>query len=119
PLEQVFVEDYWPVDQGDAVSVEIVDHRIFTEIFHKKDSEHFIIGWAHSHPSYTPFLSGDDYQTHLRYQTFWNKSIALVIDPLMKNPSNMIKMKVVCISIGMLRRLFTFLLIAIAGHNPE
>lgn len=88
PLEQVFVEDYWPVDQGDAVSVEIVDQRIFTEIFHKKDSEHFIIGWAHSHPSYTPFLSGDDYQTHLRYQTFWNKSIALVIDPLMFSPND-------------------------------
>ena len=88
PLEQVIVEDYWPVDQGDAVSVEIVDQRIFTEIFHKKDSEHFIIGWAHSHPSYTPFLSGDDYQTHLRYQTFWNKSIALVIDPLMFSPND-------------------------------
>ncbi|MHA1199996.1 MAG: hypothetical protein ACTSQF_11765 [Candidatus Heimdallarchaeaceae archaeon] len=88
PLEQVYVEDYWPVDQGDAVSVEIVDQRIFTEIFNQKDSEHFIIGWAHSHPSYTPFLSGDDFQTHRRYQTFWNKSIALVIDPLMISPDN-------------------------------
>ncbi len=88
PLEQIFVEDYWPVDQGDAVSVEIVDQRIFTEIFNKKDSNHFIIGWAHSHPSYTPFLSDDDYSTHLRYQTFWNKSIALVIDPLMITPAN-------------------------------
>ncbi len=82
-LEQLIVEDYWPVDQGDAVSVEIVDQKIFTDIFHKKESNQFIIGWAHSHPSYTPFLSGDDFQTHLRYQTFWNKSIALVIDPLM------------------------------------
>ncbi|MBY9002245.1 MAG: hypothetical protein KGD64_15095, partial [Candidatus Heimdallarchaeota archaeon] len=88
PLEQVFVENYWPVDQGDAVSVEIVNQKIFTEIFHKKDSEHFIIGWAHSHPSYTPFLSGDDYRTHLRYQTFWNKAIALVIDPLMLSPED-------------------------------
>ena len=88
PLEQIVVEDYWPVDQGDAVSVEIVDQNIFTEIFHKKSNEHFIIGWAHSHPSYTPFLSGDDYRTHLRYQTFWNKSIALVIDPLMLSPKD-------------------------------
>jgi proteasome lid subunit RPN8/RPN11 len=88
PIEQVLVEDYWPVDQGDAVSVEIVDQNIFTEIFHKKNNEHFICGWAHSHPSYTPFLSGDDYQTHLRYQTFWNKSIALVIDPLMISPTD-------------------------------
>jgi len=82
PLEQIIVEDYWPVDQGDAVSVEIVDQKIFTEIFHKKDSKHFIIGWAHSHPSYTPFMSDDDLRTHLRYQTFWNKSIAVVIDPI-------------------------------------
>ena len=86
PLEQIMVEDYWPVDQGDAVSVEIVDQTIFTDIFMKKDSDHFIIGWAHSHPSYTPFLSGDDLATHRRYQTFWNKSIALVIDPLMISP---------------------------------
>ena len=88
PLEQIFVEDYWPVGQGDAVSVEIVDQRIFSEIFDKKNSDHFIIGWAHSHPSYTPFLSGDDFSTHRRYQTFWNKSIALVIDPLMIAPNN-------------------------------
>lgn len=88
PLEQIFVEDYWPVDQGDAVSVEIVDQQIFTEIFHKKNDEHFIIGWAHSHPSYTPFLSDDDFGTHLRYQTFWNKSIAVVLDPLMISPKS-------------------------------
>ncbi len=88
PLEQIFVEDYWPVGQGDAVSVEIVDQRIFTEIFNKKNSENFICGWAHSHPSYTPFLSNDDFQTHRRYQTFWIKSIALVIDPLMFAPDN-------------------------------
>jgi len=83
PLEQIFVEDYWPVGQGDAVTVEIVDQRIFTEIFEKKSSENFICGWAHSHPSYTPFLSDEDLGTHRRYQVFWNKSIALVIDPLM------------------------------------
>jgi proteasome lid subunit RPN8/RPN11 len=88
PLEQIFVEDYWPVDQGDAISVEIVDQRIFTEIFHKKDQDHFIIGWAHSHPSYSPFLSDDDFRTHLRYQTFWNKSIAIVLDPLMISPKD-------------------------------
>jgi len=88
PLEQIVVEDYWPVDQGDAVSVEIVDQKIFTEIFNKKDSKHFIIGWAHSHPSYTPFLSPDDFSTHLRYQTFWNKSVAVVIDPLMISPDD-------------------------------
>ncbi len=88
PLEQIFVEDYWPVDQGDAISVEIVDQRIFTEIFNKKDQDHFIIGWAHSHPSYSPFLSDDDFRTHRRYQTFWNKSIAVVLDPLMISPKN-------------------------------
>ena len=88
PLEQIVVEDYWPVDQGNAISVEIVDQKIFTDIFHKKDSKHFIIGWAHSHPSFTPFLSDDDFGTHLRYQTFWNKSVAAVIDPLMISQEN-------------------------------
>ena len=88
PLEQIIVEDYWPVDQGEAVSVEIVDQKIFSDIFNKKDSKHFIIGWAHSHASYTPFLSKDDFRTHLRYQTFWNKSVAVVIDPLMISPDD-------------------------------
>jgi proteasome lid subunit RPN8/RPN11 len=88
PLEQIIVEDYWPVDQGNALTVEIVDQKIFADIFHKKDSKHFIIGWAHSHPSYTPFLSDEDFRTHLRYQTFWNKSIAAVIDPIMISEEN-------------------------------
>ena len=54
----------------------------------RKDTDHFIIGWAHSHPSYTPFMSDDDLRTHRRYQTFWNKSIALVLDPLMISRDN-------------------------------
>ncbi len=83
PIEQLVVRDYWPVTQGDAVKVEIIDQKIFTEIVEKMKDKQFIIGWAHSHPSYTPFLSDDDIRTHLRYQTFWNRSIALVVDPLM------------------------------------
>lgn len=83
PVEQLIVRDYWPVTEGDAVKVEIIDQQIFTEIVENMKGKQFIIGWAHSHPSYTPFLSDDDIRTHLRYQTFWDRSIALVIDPLM------------------------------------
>lgn len=81
PLEHILVEDYWPIGHGDAVSVSIVETRYFTEIISKLPKNHYIVGWAHSHPSYGNFLSTDDYGTQSRYQALWSKSIAIVIDP--------------------------------------
>jgi proteasome lid subunit RPN8/RPN11 len=52
-------------------------------VYKNKPKNDFILGWAHSHPSYTPFLSQDDINTQLRYQALWEDSIAVVIDPAM------------------------------------
>lgn len=84
PMEQLVVKDAWPVGHGDAVSVSIMESRSFTDIIQKlskSGSTDFICGWYHSHPSYGPFLSEPDYLTQARYQSLWEKSIALVIDP--------------------------------------
>ncbi|VVB70571.1 JAB1/Mov34/MPN/PAD-1 ubiquitin protease [uncultured archaeon] len=47
----------------------------------KKLKNKFIVGWAHSHPSYGSFLSNTDIQTHndLFPEDY---QVALVIDPL-------------------------------------
>lgn len=83
PVEQVVVEDYWPVGSGDAVSVNILEADPIMDILASKPTQDFIVGWAHSHPSYSPFLSQDDVNTQLRYQALWEESIALVIDPIL------------------------------------
>jgi proteasome lid subunit RPN8/RPN11 len=88
PLEQLVVMDYWPVGSGDAISVNILEADPVMKIMQDKPNNEFIIGWAHSHPSYTPFLSQDDVNTQLRYQALWDNSIAVVIDPAMISKKN-------------------------------
>eukprot|EP01098_Paradermamoeba_levis_P013561 TRINITY_DN620_c0_g1_i1.p1 TRINITY_DN620_c0_g1~~TRINITY_DN620_c0_g1_i1.p1 ORF type:complete len:382 (-),score=108.38 TRINITY_DN620_c0_g1_i1:9-1097(-) len=39
------------------------------------------IGWYHSHPGYTPFLSGTDCTTQSLYQTYQEPWLAVVVDP--------------------------------------
>ncbi|MDH5401231.1 MAG: hypothetical protein OEY49_01965, partial [Candidatus Heimdallarchaeota archaeon] len=81
PIEQIIVEDAWPIGHGDAVSVSILETGSVAKVVENTPKGNFIIGWYHSHPSYGNFLSTDDFNTQARYQAFWDKSIALVIDP--------------------------------------
>ena len=83
PLELITVMDYWPIGTGDAVSVNILDAEPVMDVYKNKPKNDFIVGWAHSHPSYTPFLSQDDINTQSRYQALWEDSLAVVIDPTM------------------------------------
>ncbi len=87
PAEQIVIRDYWPIGSGDGVSVNIMDAEPVLDVYRKKKPDEFIVGWAHSHPSYSPFLSADDIATQLRYQALWEDSVALVIDPVMISPS--------------------------------
>ncbi|OLS28182.1 MAG: hypothetical protein HeimC2_08370 [Candidatus Heimdallarchaeota archaeon LC_2] len=83
PLELITVNDYWAIGTGDAVSVNILNAEPVMDVYKNKPKNDFIVGWAHSHPSYTPFLSQDDINTQSRYQALWEDSIAVVIDPTM------------------------------------
>ena len=52
----------------------------------EKEKGHSILGWYHSHPSYSPFMSNTDYNTQVRYQKLakapvLQQPVALVIDP--------------------------------------
>ncbi|MCS7132373.1 MAG: Mov34/MPN/PAD-1 family protein [Nitrososphaeria archaeon] len=42
----------------------------------------YIVGWYHSHPGFSIFLSAIDLETQKRYQMFYPKAVALVVDPL-------------------------------------
>jgi len=42
----------------------------------------YIVGWYHSHPGFSIFLSAIDIETQKMYQRMFPKAIALVVDPL-------------------------------------
>ncbi len=88
PLERIVVKDAFPIGHGDAISVVIQNPQSMERVYRTKNSSHFIIGWYHSHPSYGCFMSNEDYQTQLRYQTLWSESIAIVIDPAQVSKAN-------------------------------
>ena len=76
------IEDYYPMGHGTAVYAEIKDYKNYARAYRDiKKEKLFICGWAHSHPSYGCFMSNEDIGTQSRYQTLWDKAVALVIDP--------------------------------------
>lgn len=80
------VQDAHPIGHGDAVTAQIQDPNSVVKVFQEKEKNHQIIGWYHSHPSYSPFMSNTDFGTQLRYQklaktAYYQQPIALVIDP--------------------------------------
>lgn len=80
------IEDYYPMGHGTAVYAEIKDYKNYARAFRDiKKEKLFICGWAHSHPSYGCFMSNEDIGTQSRYQTLWDKAVALVIDPYLIN----------------------------------
>ncbi len=83
PIEQIVVHKYWPIGVGDGVSVNILSAEPVMKVYQNLAKGQFIVGWAHSHPGYTPFMSVDDIETHSRYTALWEPSIAAVIDPTM------------------------------------
>ena len=42
----------------------------------------YIVGWYHSHPGFSIFLSAIDIETQKLYQKMFPKAVALVVDPL-------------------------------------
>lgn len=42
----------------------------------------YIVGWYHSHPGFSVFLSAIDVETQKLYQRLFPKAVALVLDPL-------------------------------------
>jgi len=50
-----------------------------------KDDGYYVVGWAHSHPGYTVFMSGTDRDTQLSMQGLFPDAVAMVMDPFHKD----------------------------------
>ena len=76
------IEDAYPMGHGNAIYAEIKDYKNYVKAWKDiRKNKLFVAGWYHSHPSYGLFMSQEDMGTQARYQTLWNKALALVIDP--------------------------------------
>ncbi len=83
--EYTIVEDVVTSDlDTSSVSVKFANFEpLFGELdgFEKRGKDYILVGWYHSHPGHTSFMSGTDKQTQLR---MFNKEYqsAVVIDPI-------------------------------------
>jgi proteasome lid subunit RPN8/RPN11 len=77
----VHVTDVLPMDSGSSVYVKIGDYSsIYDVLLEKSEKEEFIVGWIHSHPGLSIFLSGTDVSTQKLYQQMDPRAIAIVVD---------------------------------------
>ncbi|MFW9855261.1 MAG: Mov34/MPN/PAD-1 family protein [Candidatus Thorarchaeota archaeon] len=88
PLTCLVITDAYPIGHGTNVNAQIQDPQSMVKVYEDAVKEgHRILGWYHSHPSYSPFMSKTDFQTQVRYQRLGSQGshlaapIALVIDP--------------------------------------
>ncbi|MHA2362310.1 MAG: hypothetical protein ACXAC7_00005 [Candidatus Hodarchaeales archaeon] len=81
---EVYVTDVLPMDSGSSVYVKVGDYTpIYPVLIEKLEQEtpEFIVGWIHSHPGLSLFLSGTDISTQNTYQLVDSRSVAIVVDP--------------------------------------
>jgi len=74
-----------PLSVGQRTTVEITP-ELFAEAYKEREKrkiEDPIIGWYHSHPGYSCFMSDADKKAHKQMLNLYKDSIAFVIDPVM------------------------------------
>ena len=67
---------------GNAVHVAVSEAELTQAAIEisQRDDGHVIVGWIHTHPSLSAFLSSTDINTQSLYQAFMPNSIAIVMD---------------------------------------
>ncbi|MHA1984967.1 MAG: Mov34/MPN/PAD-1 family protein [Candidatus Hodarchaeales archaeon] len=93
PLACLNIYDAFPIGHGTDVTVHIKDPQSTVRVYKELKKGESILGWYHSHPSYSPFMSDTDFRTQVRYQRLSKAPqliapIALVIDPTMITTSS-------------------------------
>ena len=68
--------------EGTAVHVEFKEEELIqtTIEISKRSDDRVIVGWIHTHPNLTAFMSGTDISTQEIYQSLMDEAIAIVID---------------------------------------
>ncbi|MHA2103579.1 MAG: hypothetical protein ACW981_09125 [Candidatus Hodarchaeales archaeon] len=78
---KVFITDVLPMDSGSSVYVKVGDYSsVYDVLLKKAEDNEFIVGWIHSHPGLSIFLSGTDVSTQKLYQQMDPRAVAIVID---------------------------------------
>jgi COP9 signalosome complex subunit 5 len=87
PLTCLVVNDAYPIGHGTNVNAWIRNPQSLVRVHQEvKPKGEIILGWYHSHPGYSPFMSGTDYSTQVRYQKLastksqFTAPIAVVLD---------------------------------------
>ncbi len=79
----VYIEDIRIGDQkGTAVYVEITQEELIKaaiDISEREDNK-VIVGWIHTHPGLSVFMSATDVNTQLIYQSLYPKAVSIIID---------------------------------------
>ncbi|MFV2014948.1 MAG: Mov34/MPN/PAD-1 family protein, partial [Candidatus Heimdallarchaeota archaeon] len=67
---------------GNAVHVSISEEELALAAIEirERDDDKFIVGWWHTHPGLSSFMSGTDINTQKMYQALMPNSVAIVID---------------------------------------
>lgn len=69
------------VGTAGSVQLDEVFMARVADALHSANLGLYIVGWYHSHPGLSIFMSATDVRTQLAYQAIYPKSVALVIDP--------------------------------------
>lgn len=78
---EVFITDVLPMDSGSSVYVKVGDYSsVYDVLLKKAENNEFIVGWIHSHPGLSIFLSGTDISTQKLYQQMDPRAVAIVVD---------------------------------------
>lgn len=80
----LYVEEMEVGDQqANAVHVEISDEALTQAVIRvsERTDERVIVGWWHTHPGLSSFMSSTDVSTQKRYQSLFADAVAIVIDP--------------------------------------
>jgi len=76
---------------SEAAQMYLIDYVSNTEKMGRQD--HAVVGWYHSHPGYSPYLSGTDVPTQKNNQLHQDPFIALVVDPVLSLSTGRVEIK--------------------------
>lgn len=84
-VKDVIVHDAVPINHGGKIEVAFAPEDYISFSYVDADFAEqnlFTVGWYHTHPGLTTFLSSVDVRNHLGFQTPNPSAIALVLDPM-------------------------------------
>ncbi|KAK9809287.1 hypothetical protein WJX73_001146 [Symbiochloris irregularis] len=70
-----------PKQKGTTDMVEMLNEEEILDAFDSRTPHHYPLGWIHTHPAFTCFLSSIDMHTQCPYQMMMDEAVAIVMAP--------------------------------------